>query len=222
MIKRFLTLVLFSTLLLTSAPSTLTIRASLPGGQKSSDAQVKDMMERTLQEADKSATYDQAGRVKKLTFTVSENKKVSFSFMYDEQDRIQYIVQENGTKMQLQYDTTGQWQGVIFPDGGRMMLERDQAGNVIELHIQKPARRKSSQLRSAGAHSARLRKASIALVDDCKAAVDRATDAAVAAGIVCLAGPSPICTAAVAWAVFTAYLAYRACHPEIMLEESEY
>jgi YD repeat-containing protein len=212
MTKRFLTTILLSTLLLTSVPSTLTIKASSPGGQKSSDAQAKVRVEHTLQEAGKSAIYDEAGRVKKLTLGVSDNKKVSFSFMYDEQGRIQYIVQENGIKMRLQYDAAGQWQGVMFPDGGHMALQRDQAGNIISLRTEKPVSRKTSQLKGSGAHGARLRKAA-ALVDDCQAAVQRATDAAIAAGIACLPGPGVVCTAAVAWAVYTAYAAYKTCNP---------
>ncbi|MDQ3744313.1 MAG: YD repeat-containing protein [Acidobacteriota bacterium] len=223
MIKRFLTLVSLSTLLLASTPSTPTIKAFPRGGQKSSDAQARARVEHTLQEAGKSATYDQAGRVKKLTLAVSDNKNVSFSFVYDERGRVQYIVQEDGTRMQLKYDSAGQWQGVIFPDGGSMTLERDRAGNVIGLHTEKPAGHKTSQLNGAGTHGARLRKASAALFDDCKAAVDRATDAAIGAAIACLPGPSAVCAAAVAWAAYTGYLAYKACGGgDAMLEEEAY
>ena len=214
MMKRFLTSILLFTLLLASAPPTLTTKAYSPGKQSSADGRAQTEVERMLQEAGKSAIYDEAGRVKSLTLAVSANKNVTFTFMYDEHGRAQYIVQDNGIKMQLQYDDKGQYQGVVFPDGGRMTVERDQAGNVIGLHTQRPAGRKTSQLKGDGAHSARLRKASM-VFDDCADAVNRATDAAVAAGLACLPGPSAICAAAVAWAAYTTYLAYKACHPEL-------
>jgi YD repeat-containing protein len=191
MLKRFMTLILLSTLLLASTPSTLTIKASPPDGQQSSDAQAKAKVERTLREAGKSAIYDQAGRVTELTLAVSDNKNVSFSFIYDEGGRLQYLVQDDGTRIRLQYDSAGQWRGFTFPDGGRMTFERDGAGNVTGSHTEKPARHKTSQLKDIGAHRARLRRASVAFVDDCKAAVDRATDAAIAAGIACLPGLVP-------------------------------
>ncbi|MDT7808540.1 MAG: hypothetical protein QOJ70_2353 [Acidobacteriota bacterium] len=224
MIKRFLTFILLSTLVLAPTPSTLTIKASPPDGRQSSDAQAKAQVERTLREAGKSAIYDQAGRVTKITLAVSDNKNVSFSFIYDEGGRLQYLVQDDGARIRLQYDSAGQWRGFTFPDGGRMTLERDGAGNVTGSHTEKPpSSRKTSQLKDTGAHVARLRRATAVVVDDCKAAVDRATDAAIAAGIACLPGPSPICAAAVAWAAFTGYLAYKACGgggTEIAVEES--
>jgi YD repeat-containing protein len=222
MTKRFLTLTLLFTLLLASTPSTPTIKASPLDGQKSSDAQHKAEVERTLQEAGKSATYDQTGRVTKLTLPVSDNKNVSLGLTYDEQGRIQYIVHEDGTKMRLVYDNTGQWRSVIFPDGGRVTLEKDQAGNVVGFRTERPVSRKTSQLKGIGAHGAQLRKASVVVPSPCEEATQKATVAVIAMGAACLPDPVSIaCAAASANAAYLTYVAYQACKSgEVAFEES--
>ena len=212
MTKLFLTLLLFSTMLLTSTPSTLTTKASSPDGQKTPDAQAKAKVESALRDAAKTATYDQAGRVTKLTLPGSDNKTVGVGLTYDEQGRIRYIVQEDGVKLQLTYDNTGQWQGVIFPDGGRMTLEKDQAGNVVGFRTQRPAAtRKTAQLKGTSGHGARLRKASAAVPDPCQEATQRATAAVLSMAAACISGPSVPCALATANAAYLSYLAYQAC-----------
>ncbi len=86
--KRFLTPILLSILVLASTPSTQTTKASPPDGREPAAVQARAEVERAIREASKSAVYDQAGRVSKLTLAMPDNKKVGFSFVYDEQGRL--------------------------------------------------------------------------------------------------------------------------------------
>jgi YD repeat-containing protein len=214
MSKRLLTLVLLSTLMLAAAPPARTIQASPSDGQKTDDAQAKASAERMLREAGESAVYDPAGRVSKLTLSISDKEKVGFTFIYDGQGRLQSLVQQDGVKMRLQYDAAGQWQSFVFDDGGRVTLERDREGKVMGTRTERPATRKPSQLKGA---RARTRK--VALVDGCDDATDKAVEAVIAAGVACLPGPSIPCAAATALAAYRTYQAYQACKDKVAIEE---
>lgn len=210
MSKRSLSMILLSILALASIPPTLTSKASAPDRPQSADAQARVQVERTLQEANKSAVYDREGRVTKLTLPVSDSEKVSFSFIYDGQGHLQYLVQQDGTRMQLQYDAAGQWQGFIFSDGGRVTLKRDREGKVTGTRTERPTRHTPSHLKGANPSTRR-----VAFTEDaCQDATDAAVTAVIAAGAACLPGPSIPCAAATALAAYKTYLAYKACNKE--------
>ncbi|MBV9924525.1 MAG: hypothetical protein JOZ96_05735 [Acidobacteria bacterium] len=200
MSKRLLSLALLSTLVLAAAPPARVIQASPSKGQRQATA----LDERALREASKNAVYDRAGRVSKLTLPVSDKEKVSFTFIYDGQGRLQSLVQQNGVKMRLQYDAAGQWQGFTFDDGGRVTVERDGSGKVTGTRTERPAPSRPSRLKGA-----RTRK--VLVTDACQDATDKAVEAVIAMGVACLGGPSIACAGATAFAAYRTYQAYVAC-----------
>lgn len=210
MSKRSLSLILLSILALASASSPRISKASASDRQRPADAQAKAQVERILQEANKSAVYDREGRVTKLTLPVSDSEKVSFSFIYDGQGRLQYLVQQNGTKMQLRYDAAGQWQGFIFSDGGCVTLKRDREGHVTGTRTERPTRHTPSHLKGANPNTRRIASTE----DACQDATDAAVQAVLAAAAACLPGPSIPCAAATALAAYKTYLAYKACNKD--------
>jgi YD repeat-containing protein len=218
MSKRSLSLILLSILVLASVPPTRTSKASASDGLQSADAQAKAKMERAIREAGESATYDQAGRVTKLTISVSDNEKVSFNLIYDERGRLQSLVQQDGTKMRLQYDAAGQWQGLVFDDGGRVTLERDREGKVTGTHTERPTRRKPSQLKGANPNTRR-----VAFTEDaCEEATNKAIEAGIIATAACLADTASVaCVTALATAALRLYQMHQACKANtIAAEES--
>jgi len=218
MFKRTLTLTTLLSLLVASATVPLNANASSRNTPQSTQEQVKTRVERIIEEASKSAIYDQAGRVTKLTIPVSNREKVSFSFKYDEQNRIQYVIHEDGTQMRLEYDKTGQWQGFSFSDGGSLMFVRDKAGNIIGFKRDvKSVSRYIPRHSGSSNYGPLFLKASVP-VFDCASAVNRAQDAVIAAGLVCATtGPGLACIGAVAYAGYLTYLAAKEC--DALLEE---
>lgn len=113
--------------------------------------------------------------------------------------------------MRLDYDAAGQWQGFSFPDGARMVLTRDHSGNIDGLkQLSKPAGRTPSRLKGKAGRGAYILNSALT-EDDCAAAVKRATDAVVAAGIVCGTSGPVACAIAVAYAAYLTNEARKAC-----------
>lgn len=207
MFRRTVTLTLLFTFVLASTSTLPKISASSSSGSGSPLEQAKAGMERTVEDASKAATYDDAGRVAKTTITTSKSEKVEYGFKYDGQNRLQSLTRGDGTKIGVEYDKAGQLQSFTFPDGGRVTFIRDGDGNIIKVRREF----KSAGLRGNG--EARFITAALALQDPeaCRAAVRAAGYAAAAAAAICSGGPSVECALAVAGAAEVAYIAYRTC-----------
>ena len=119
MSKRALSRAVLLSLLFTLATSPAHVVASLNGEPTSSREQAKARAGRMIDGAQKSATYDHNGRAVKTTVPISDGEKVAVSLKYDGRNRLQYVVCDDGTRIGLVYDDSGQWQGFSFPDGGK-------------------------------------------------------------------------------------------------------
>lgn len=173
---------------------------------------------RTIEETQKGATYDEAGRVVKTTVPTSEKDKVTVSLKYDEQSRVQYVVLDDATQIGLIYDAAGVWQGYTFPDGGKMLFKRNNSGTIVGLRrVAGSARQK---VPGAGTGGVSRVGYGVALVDGCGTAVAAAVAAAATATAVCLNGPSIQCATAVASAAVAAAKAYQACRDNAASVES--
>jgi YD repeat-containing protein len=197
-------------LLVALATSPANVASSLNGESTSSPEESKARVERMLEGAQKSVTYDHSGRVVTTNVPISDGEKVAVSLKYDGRNRLQYVVCDDGTRIGLVYDDSGQWQGFSFPDGGKMLFTRNREGVIIGLkRIGKPA---SHQVPSAkGVGIRRVSFGAPLVVDDCRNAVAAAAAAAASAAAICAAGPSVPCAAAVAGAAIAAKIAYDAC-----------
>lgn len=165
-----------------------------------------------IKEAQKAATYDEAGRAVRTTVPTSENEKITVSLKYGEQDRIQAVVLDDGTQVGLVYDDSGKWKGFSFPDGGKMLFKHNASGAIIGLkRVAKPASQRAPGVRRVGFGAP--------WVDECATAVAAAVAAAASATATCLEGPSVQCAAAVAAAAVAGAKAYNACKDRDAAEE---
>lgn len=166
---------------------------------------------RVIQTAQQSAEYDSNGRVIKITIAFSDNENITVSLKYDEQNRIRYILQEDGSEIGIEYNKSGEWNDIQFPDGAKFSLVRDNKGSVVGFKRNKTSKQSFTKIVNRASISSIHTRTSFSLFDDCEAATNRATDAVIAAGLICLGGPGITCTAAIAYAAALTYLAYKAC-----------
>lgn len=54
-----------------------------------------------IKEAQRSATYDHAGRAVKTTIPVSDNENVNVRLRYDERNRLRHVLCDGGTRIGL-------------------------------------------------------------------------------------------------------------------------
>lgn len=204
MSNRILTRVALLFLLAALTAQTVNV-AALDGDRPSAQAQAARMIEG----AQKGAIYDAAGRTVKTTVPTSEREKVTVSLNYDERNRVQSVVLDDGTRIGLVYDASGLWQGFSFSDGGKLLFKRNSSGEIIgATRVGKAAGRQASGTRRVG-----VRRIGFGAPeeDGCTTATAAAVAAAVVAVANCLDGPSVQCASAVAAAAVAAARAYDAC-----------
>jgi YD repeat-containing protein len=187
--------------------------AALKGRPHSARDRGQAQAGRTNEGAQKGAIYDGAGRAVKTTVPTSETEKVTVSLKYDKRNRIQAVALDNGTRVGLVYDASGQWQGFSFADGGKMLFERNAAGEIVG--FARVTRSANEKLPSAGRPGVRRVGFGAPTLDGCASATASAVAAAVVAAGACLEGPSIQCATAVASAAVAAARAYEACKDRI-------
>jgi YD repeat-containing protein len=210
MFKRALSRAALLALLIAPASSPANVTASLGSEPPSSQEQAKARVERMIEGAQKNATYDHNGRAVTTTVPTSDGDKVTVSLKYDERNRLQYVLCNDGTRIGFVYDDSGRWQGYSFPDGGKMLFERDGSGAIVRLRRVA----KSAGQRVVGAPRVVVRRVAFGaplFLDGCKDAVAAAAAAAAVAAATCLAGPSVECATLLAAAAVAAKIAYDAC-----------
>jgi hypothetical protein len=192
--------------------------AALNGRRAS--AQESAQAERKHEGAQKGTTYDEAGRVVKMTVPTSEKDKVTVRLQYDGQNKIESVVLDDGTQIGMLYDASGLWQGCSFADGGKMLFKRDASGKINGLRrVAGKARQQSRDAR--GETLQRVGLGAPLVVDDCAEATLAAVGATASAVAICALGPSLECVAARAAAAVAVKKAYDACkNSTIAAEES--
>lgn len=184
--------------------------AALNGGQAPARGQAKSQAKRMTEGAQKGATYDEAGRAVKTTVPTSESERVTVNLKYDERNRVQSVVLDDGTQVGLVYDAAGLWQGFSFADGGKMLFERDASGKINGLRrVARAARQQSRDARSGALQ--RVGLGAPRVLDNCAAATVAAVTAATNAVAICALGTVESCAAAVISAAAAALRAYNAC-----------
>lgn len=216
MFKRTLPLAALSLLLVSLMTPTANVVA-FKGGTPPAQERAKAQAERMIEGAQQGVTLDEVGRVAKTTVQTSESERVTVGFKYDERNRIQSLVLDDGTQVGMVYDAAGVWQGFSFPDGGKMLFKRNSAGEIVGVRrIAKPTGQTERGVNKAGVRRVGF---SPLTVDGCASAVATAVAASAAAVATCLPGPSLQCAAAVASAAVAAAKAYDACRDKNGVEE---
>jgi hypothetical protein len=176
--------------------------------------------ERAIKEAQSSALYDENGQVVNMTITGPNREKVLFGLSYDAQGQLKYLTQENGLKIEILYNQTGQFQGVALPDGGRMLINRKDNGE-FGLTREMPGKKHLTfnRSRNNNSYGNTANFAGYIAEADCRSAVEAAGAAALLAAAAC-ATSTLACIAAQVNLAFAIARAYRACNPEAQIEEN--
>lgn len=219
MIKRISTLSIGFVFLLVSLTGTLSISARATGNPPLSKEQIKALIERSIEDARKSAAYDAAGRVSKATIVLPELGSLTVEYKYDKQNRLQYILDEEGGLTRYEYNKSGELQSITLPNGVSMYeLGKDGKG-VFFKNGMRPVKRNTTQRQSVGSGALRLNKVVMQDPERCKAAVAIATLAAAAAVAACAMGDALGCVLKTATAAALGYAAYLACKSQEIAPE---
>lgn len=217
MIKRISTLTIGLLLLLASVTGTTGINAMATSNSPFNKEQIKAVVERSIEDARRNAVYDSAGRVSKATIVLPELGRFSFEYKYDKQNRLQYILDEEGGLTRYEYNKSGELKSITLPNGVRMYeLGKDGKG-VFFKNRTRPVKRNVTQNQSVD--DVRLTKVVMQDAGKCKAAVAAAVIAAAAAAAACGSGDAMGCVTQTTAAAVAAYAAYLACKSDAELME---
>ena len=168
--------------------------------------QIREKVQRAINEAREKASYDASGRMMTASIQLPGLGKFNFTFTYDRKNRLQYIIDENGARTRYEYGKNDELKSITLPDG-TPMYELDENGKGVFF--------KHGFSRKGGA----LRFSKSAMVQDgdvCKAAVAAAAIASVQAAAACGSGDVPACIMNTAVAAASAYAAYVACKDRVI------
>ena len=216
MTKRMITLTIVLLLLLTPATGTMSTVSLATGHppsnkEKIKEEQIKAEVERAIVDARRSATYDEAGRVSKVTIDLPSLGNFNFEYQYDQQNRLQYILDGKGRRTEYQYGAAGELRAITLPDGTRIYeLDEDGKGVFFKDGISF-GRGNVPQKLPVGISGLDLVRAAMMDGGDCPIAVATAAAAVAAAAITCMGGDASGCMAAVITASVAVAAAKKAC-----------
>ncbi|MDX6269229.1 MAG: hypothetical protein QOD28_452 [Acidobacteriota bacterium] len=204
MLRRITALTTMLFLLLTSVIMPAGATVGVPKNSASLKEQVKEKVQRAIDDARAKGTYDASGRMTATSVELPGLGKFKFEYAYDEQNRLQYIADESGGRTRYAYGKNGELQTITLPDGTRM-YELDEHGKGVFFK------------RGVGRNNGGLRFNKSALVQGnaCKAAVAAAAIATAQAAASCSTGDVAGCILNTAAAVAAGYAAYVACTESI-------
>lgn len=172
--------------------------------------------------ARKNATYDEAGRISKTTIDLPSLGKFDVEYKYDQQNRLQSIVDGKGRRTSYEYGKAGELRTITLPDGTRMYeLDKDGKGVFFKDGISF-GRGNVPQKLPIGISGLDLVRAAMMDGGDCPTAVATAAAAVAAAAITCMGGDASGCMAALITASVAVVAAQKACGGRSGSAEPEY
>lgn len=214
MTKRIITPIIGLLLLLATATGTTGVGTLATGKPPSLKEQIRADMERAIEDMLKNAIYDAAGRMSKVTIVLPHLGAFNFECKYDQENRLQYILDEKGGRTQYEYNKSGELQSITLPNSiGTFRLDKGGKGGFFK-QVMSPGRYNIPKRQLVGTNGLRLRR--VAMMDDlgsdeCKAAVLVAAAAWIAAGAACASGDVLNCARLTTAAAAASYAAYVAC-----------
>lgn len=217
MTKRLVTFPLILLLLL--APTTRNMGTLAQGStnpvlskDQANEEKTKTELQQFIADARKNTTYDEAGRMSKVTINLPRLGKLDFEYKYDAENRLQYIIDNKGRRTVFEYGKKGVLSSITLPNGTRM-YELDENGKGVFFKDRTTFGKLSVQQMTTGISGFSLIKS--ALMDDelsdCSDALTTLAIATAAASIACGAGLAPACLVALAAAALAAVKAKNAC-----------
>jgi YD repeat-containing protein len=220
MTKRIVTLTLVLLLLLSPATGITgtfaqTTGSPTPGKAQLNEEKIKAEVLQAIVNARRNATYDKAGRMSKVTIELPAVGKFDFEYKYDEQNRVQYIVDSKGRRTKYEYGEKGTLSSITLPNGIRMYeLDKDGKGIFFKDGIDL-GKRNAGQKLPAGISGLSLVR--VAMMDEemggseCTRALYALGIAAASAAVACAGGVSTTCVSALAAVALAASTANNAC-----------
>jgi YD repeat-containing protein len=187
-----------------------------PGKAQLNEEKIKAEVLQAIVNARRNAVYDEAGRMSKVTIALPTGGKFDFEYTYDEQNRVQYIVDSKGRRTKYEYGETGTLSSITLPNGIRMYeLDKDGKGIFFKDGINFGERNAEQKLPSGIAGLSLVRAVRMDESEmggaDCTQALYALGVAAAGAAVACLSGASTACVSALAAAALAAATANKAC-----------